>query len=93
MTLDGQRQRKALSAAERALEALERGDADSARKSAAEAADLDQVGVFADLVGAVELAVADLASSGAVGEAVRAALLAAVGPGPLAARVEGLGRG
>jgi hypothetical protein len=89
--MDGQQQRKALSAAERALEALEKGDGDAAQRAAAEAASLDQIGAFSRLVGAVELAAADLAASARVGDSALAALLEAVGPGPLAARAEGLG--
>ncbi len=89
--MDGQQQRKALSAAERALEALEKGDGDAARKAAADAAALDQVGAFASLVAAVDLAAADLTAAGRVADAAFAALLEAVGPGPLAARVAGLG--
>lgn len=90
MTLDGHRQRRALTAAEQALEALKNGDGDTARRAAAEAASLDQVGAFAQLVAAVEAAAADLAAAGRVGEAALTALWEAVGPGPLAARVEGL---
>ena len=89
--MDGQQQRKALSAAERALEALEKGDGDAARRAAAEAAVLDQVEAFAHLVEAVELATADIATAGRVGDAALAALLEAVGPGPLAARAAALG--
>ena len=88
--MDGQQQRKALSAAERALEALEKGDGDAARRAAAEAAVLDQVEAFAHLVDAVELAATDLAGGGRLGDPAHAALLEAVGPGPLAARVEQL---
>jgi hypothetical protein len=91
--MDGHQQRRALSAAERALEALEKGDGDAAQRAASEAASLDQVGAFSHLVAAVELATADLAASGRVGSSALAALLEAVGPGPLAARVEGLGNG
>lgn len=90
MTLDGHRQRRALSAAEQALEALENGDGAAARRAAAEAASLDQVGAFAGLAEAVELAAADLAANGRVEDSAVAALLEAVGPGPLAVRVEGL---
>jgi hypothetical protein len=90
VTRDGHRQRRALTAAEQALAALETGDRDAARRAAAEAASLDQVGAFSHLVGAVELAAADLAATGRVGDSAVSALLEAVGPGPLAARVEGL---
>jgi len=91
--MDGHQQRRALSAAERALEALEKGDGDAARRAAMEAASLDQIGAFSHLVGAVELATADLAATARVGSSALAALLEAVGPGPLAARAAGLGNG
>ena len=90
MTLDGHRQRRAFSAAEQALSALEVGDAAAAQRAATEAATLDQIGAFSQLVGAVELATADLAATGRVGDSAVSALLEAVGLGPLTARVEGL---
>lgn len=88
--MDGHQQRRALSAAERALDSLEKGDGDAARRAAAEAAALDQVEAFSHLVEAVELVIADLAAAGRVGDSALAALLEAVGPGPLAARAAGL---
>lgn len=90
MTLDGHRQRRALTAAEQALEALKNGDGDVAHRAAEEAAALDQVGAFASLTGAVSLATADLAATGRIGDAAVEALLAAVGVGPLTGRVEAL---
>jgi hypothetical protein len=90
MRLDGQRQRNALTAAERALAALAAGDAERAKLQAAKAAELDQIGAFADLPGAVAAAEADLATTGAVGDGARTLLRAAVPPGPLGALVDAL---
>ncbi len=81
MTLDGQKQRNALTAAERAITSLGAGDLAKARQDADKAAELDQIGVFADLPGAVER----FAAEG--WEAVRAA----VPPGPLQALIEASG--
>jgi len=90
--MDGQAQRKALAAAERALDALESGRADAARSAARRAAELDQVGAFAALPRAVEQANDDLVNNGSLSELSLAALNAAVGPGPLEAVVARLGR-
>ncbi len=81
--LDGKRQRQALTAAERSLQALGAGNGDRAIRSASKAAELDQLGVFGALPGGVEAAAADLAESGAVGPASWDRLEEAVGPGPL----------
>ncbi len=88
--MDGQSQRRALTAAEQAIQALGAGDGDRAVAAARRAAELDQVGAFADLVGAVAVAAADLTASGAVGTAAWDGVAAAVGPGPLAVEVEAL---
>jgi len=90
--MDGQAQRQALAAAERALNALEAGRADAARTAARRAADLDQAGVFAALPRAVEQATSDQVVNGSLSELSLAALIAAVGPGPLEAVVARLGR-
>ena len=87
MTLDGQRQRKALTAAEQAIQALAAGQGERAAGAAGRAAELDQVGAFAALPDAVAAAAADLAGAGAVSEASWDGLADAVGPGPLAAAV------
>lgn len=92
MTLDGQRQRNALTAAERALVALSAGDGARARLNAAKAAELDQIGAFAALPDAVAAAAEDLAAGGKVGEKARAALRTAVPDGPLATLVDALGQ-
>jgi hypothetical protein len=90
MALDGQRQRSALTAAERALAALAGGDAERARLSAARAVELDQIGAFGGLPDAVGAAVADLTATGAIGDGARTLLRAAVPPGPLGALVDAL---
>ncbi len=87
MTLDGQRQRRALTAAEQSIQALAAGQGDRAAAAADRAADLDQIGAFAGLPAAVGAAAADLAEGGAVTAESWDGLTAAVGPGPLAAVV------
>jgi hypothetical protein len=91
MELDGQRQRNALTAAERALVSLTDGDAHRARLNADKAAELDQVGVYAALPGAVAAVAADLEKSGSIGVEARRVLHDAVPPGPLHALLETLG--
>lgn len=81
--LDGKRQRNALTAAERSLRALGSGNAVRATRSAGKAAELDQLGLFAGLPGAVAAAAAEIQASGSVGEKSWDQLEAAVGPGPL----------
>ena len=88
MPVDGQQQRKALTAAERAIEHLGRGDADRARSAAATAATLDQVGAFAGLVAAVEIAAGHLDAGQPLGNSAWDAVAEAVGPGPLSAAVD-----
>lgn len=81
--LDGKRQRQALTAAERAIRALGDGIADRAVRSSAKAAELDQLGVFADLPGAVEAAAQQIEEAGAVSREGWDMVAAAVGAGPL----------
>jgi hypothetical protein len=87
---DGQRQRKALTAAERALRALGAGKAARARKAAAQAADLDQIGAYSGL----DTAVASLAHILDRGEAIDDAgwdsIIAVLGLGPLTGLVDEL---
>ncbi|HKZ25913.1 MAG TPA: hypothetical protein VJ398_09010 [Acidimicrobiia bacterium] len=86
--MDGQRQRQALTAAERAVEALGQADIGGARTAAARAAELDQVGLFGGLVVAVELAASDLESNGKIKETTWNVLADSVGPGPIAGLIE-----
>jgi hypothetical protein len=81
--IDGQRQRRALTAAENALRALDGGDPARARVAATEAVDLDRVDAYRGFVAAVERAAADLEAGVRVTRESWAGLAAALGPGPL----------
>lgn len=89
--MDGQSQRRAVTAVERAIEALATGRTDSARSAARRATELDQLGLYVALKRAVDQAADDLERDGAISELSLAALQAAVGPGPLEAAVARLG--
>lgn len=86
--VDGQKQRQALSAAERAIEALGRGDSAAARMAVATAVERDQIGLFASMADAVYLAASELDEDGGVSDATWNTVADAVGPGPLQALVE-----
>ncbi len=86
--MDGQRQRQALNAAERAIEALGRRDAVAARSAIASAIERDQVGLFAAMADAVHLAASQLETDGEITDAGWDILADAVGPGPLQGLVE-----
>jgi hypothetical protein len=86
--MDGHLQRQALTAAERAIEALGRGDPGSARSAVATAVEKDQVGLFAALADAVYLAASELDKDGTLGGSTWDTLADAVGPGPLQGLVE-----
>jgi hypothetical protein len=86
--MDGQKQRQALTAAERALEALGRKDPAAARMAIATALERDQVGLFAAMADAVYLAASELESDGEITAATWDQVADAVGPGPLQALVE-----
>lgn len=88
--MDGQSQRQALTAAERAIEALARRDPGAARSAVATAVERDQIGLFSRLADAVYLAASELESDEAVSEATINQLADAVGPGPLQALVDDL---
>jgi hypothetical protein len=88
--MDGQQQRRALSAAESAVRALAAGEAARARAAAGKAALLDQVGAYAGFAALVGRAAAEVEESGAVTEATRDALRDTLGAGPLGAAVEEL---
>ncbi len=87
---DGQKQRRALTAAEQALRALGAGNAAKARRTAAQAADLDQIGIYSGL----DTAVAPLADRLDRGEAIDDAgwdgLVAVLGVGPLSGLIDEL---
>jgi len=88
--MDGQRQRRALSAAESALRALAAGDPARARTAAAKAAALDQIGVYAAFAGLVRRAAGEIEQMGGVADTTRDGLRGSLAPGPLAAAVQGL---
>jgi hypothetical protein len=87
VTLDGKRQRNALTAAENAIRALGAGDGVRARSAAVKAVELDQIGAYADFAAAVDRAAVELAGGGVSSEAWQA-MIDAVGPGPLVALID-----
>lgn len=86
--MDGQAQRQALTAAERAIEALGRKDSAGARSAVATAVEKDQVGLFAALADAVYLASSELEADDEISASTWDVLADAVGPGPLQGVVE-----
>lgn len=84
----GRLQRQALTAAERAVEALGRGDPVSARMAVSTALDRDQTGMYVGLADAVDLAAGMLERDRPISEGAWSHLADAVGPGPLQALVE-----
>lgn len=86
--MDGKLQRQALTAAERAIDALGRKDPGGARTAVAIAVERDQIGAFAQLADAIYLAATQLESEGEVEEPTWNTLADAVGPGPLQGLVE-----
>ncbi|MEX1208411.1 MAG: hypothetical protein WD652_05890 [Acidimicrobiia bacterium] len=83
--MDGHQQRRALTAAEQALQALKDGDPAKASEAAERAAELDQVGAFTGLVEAVDSAATEIDTAGAVSRSAWQRLSATLGPGPLQA--------
>ena len=86
--MDGQQQRKALSAAESAIRALAAGEAGRARDAAEKAASLDQIGVYGGFAGWVRRAAGEVETLGGVLPETREALADSLGGGPLAAAVD-----
>ena len=86
--MDGHSQRQALTAAERSIEALGRKDAAGARTAIATAVEKDQVGLFAALADAIQMAASELEDTGDLSEATWNTIADAVGPGPLQGLVE-----
>ncbi len=84
----GRLQRQALTAAERAIEALGRGDPVSARMAVSTALDRDQTGMYVGVADAVDLAAGMLERGEQITGSVWSHLADAVGPGPLQALVE-----
>ena len=90
MTFDGHQQRKALTALERAVGALAKRDAVTAKRAAGRAAEFDQTGVYAAVPGPIDQIVQHIEAETPVPEDLWNALLNAVGPGPVGAVVEQL---
>ena len=90
--MDGQKQRNALTAAEKALRALGDKHPFKAKRSAFVAVDLDQIGAYDDLPGAVAMAIHDIEHQGKVTPEGWDRLAAVVGPGPLEGLIEKLRR-
>ena len=86
--MDGKAQRQALTAAERAIEALGRHDPSAARSAIASAVERDQVGLFARLADAVYLAASELEAENEISDGTWNTVADAVGPGPLQGLVE-----
>jgi hypothetical protein len=82
---DGHQQRRALTAAEQALQALQSGDSERARQAAARAAELDQTGIYSRFPDAVGIAADEIDASGAVSRSAWERLSVTLGPGPLQA--------
>ena len=81
--MDGKKQRNALTAAENAVRALGSGNTAKAALSAAEAAELDQLGIYTELPGAVAAGIAEIEAGDRVSNATWDEISAVVGPGPL----------
>ncbi len=88
MQKSGRLQRQALTAAERAIEALGRGDPVSARMAFSTALDKDQTGMYWGVADAFDLVVGMLERNEGIAEQAWSQLADAVGPGPLQALVE-----
>jgi hypothetical protein len=86
--MDGQQQRRALTAAEQALQALADADASRAAEAAGRAADLDQTGAYAGLPALVMAAADELTGDGRISAEAWRLIAATLGPGPLAAFAE-----
>ena len=84
----GRLQRQALSAAERAIQALGRGDPVAARMAISTALERDQTGMYVGVADAVDLAAGLLERDRPISQEVWGHLADAVGPGPLQAWVE-----
>jgi hypothetical protein len=91
--MDGQRQRRAFTAAGRAVTALGESDPAGARRAAATAEELDQLGLYAAFRQLVDRSAADIERGEPVSDEVWSAMRDAVGPGPLAAQIASLSEG
>ena len=87
---DGQKQRSALTAAEQTLRALGAGDAGKARKAAAKASGLDQIGLYSGLAAAVAPLADRLERGEVIDEAAWDGLVEVLGLGPLSGLIDEL---
>ena len=85
--MDGRKQRNALTAAENAVRALGAGDTGKAASTASKAAELDQLGIYAELPAAVADGIAEIEAGDRVSNLTWDAIATIVGPGPLQALV------
>ena len=90
MAFDGHQQRKALTALERVVTALAKGDTTSALRAAATSADLDQIGAYAAVPAAVAAITQHIDAEVTVPDGAWDTLSSAVGPGPVAAAIDQL---
>lgn len=81
--MDGKRQRNALTAAENAVRALGSGNTTKAASAAAKAAELDQLGIYTELPGAVGAGIEEIEAGDRVSNVTWDEISAVVGPGPL----------
>jgi hypothetical protein len=86
--MDGQKQRRALTAAEQALRALADGNGDAARRAIARAVELDQVQMFGEVAPLIDDAASEVHTGGGLTAERWRAIAGALGPGPLAAFAE-----
>ena len=87
---DGKKQRGAFTAAEQALRALGAGSAEKARKAAAKAADLDQIGVYSGFAPAVAPLADRLDRGEKIDDAGWDGLVETLGLGPLSGLIDEL---
>lgn len=87
---DGQKQRRALTAAEQSLRALGAGNAEKARMAAVKATDLDQIGIYAELAETVAPLADGLDRGEPVPDAGWDRLTEALGLGPLSGLIDEL---
>ncbi|NND03459.1 MAG: hypothetical protein HKN91_11790 [Acidimicrobiia bacterium] len=85
---DGQKQRSALTAAERSLRALGSGDGAKARESAAKAHELDQIGLYSGFVSAVAPLIETLEAGDEIADPGWNDLKNALGAGPLSSLID-----
>jgi len=81
--MDGKKQRNALTAAENSVRALASSNTTKAASAAAKAAELDQLGIYAELPGAVGAGIAEIEAGDRVSNVTWDEISAVVGPGPL----------